>query len=90
LLEKSPKSVDEAVEILILGMSEEELKKIREMDKDDLIELHFNLGMFIRNSFGLWGDNDALIKSCMKKSGVVDADPASSVIIKALWKKIRN
>ena len=47
-------------------------------------DLHFSLGAYIRNNFGLWGGNRALLDDC----GVDDADDASGVILRALYRKL--
>jgi hypothetical protein len=62
------------------------------MSENDLIHLHFGLGMGIRNDFGLWTGNEALIESCRIKAGKDDLhiDDTSSVIIKALWERLKK
>ena len=55
-----PQTVDEAVDQLVAMMSPDDLAQVRQMSAYDLIELHFSLGMAIRNQCGLWGDNGAL------------------------------
>ena len=56
------------------------------MREDELIELHFGLGLSIRNAFGLHDADSKLFRDC----GVDNADDASSVIIKALWNKLKH
>jgi hypothetical protein len=62
------------------------------MVEEDLTDFHFSLGHHIRNEFGLWSGNDALLESCHIIAGKQDlhVDEASMVIIKALWKKVRE
>jgi hypothetical protein len=57
---------------------------IRKMKKNDLIDLHFGLGQYIRNAFGLWQGNRALLESC----GTDIEDDASCVIIEPLWQEL--
>lgn len=83
-----PKTVAESVDRLMEMLTEEELKKIAAMKEDDLILLHMGLGTHIRNSFGLWADNKELLGDC--GGGFIHPDSASSVIIKALWEKLKN
>lgn len=46
---------------VFLGLPQEEEKvKIAAMSQDDLVALHFGLGMWIRNNLGLWSGNRAL------------------------------
>jgi hypothetical protein len=54
--------------------------------RDDLVDLHFGLGLWIRNNFGLWGGNTTLIRD----TGARDADDAGGVIIEALWNRLRE
>jgi hypothetical protein len=52
---------------------------IATMQEEDLIALHFSLGMAIRNAFGLHKSDSKLLMSC----GVIHPDDASGVIIKS-------
>lgn len=89
-----PRTVDEAVDRLIAMMSPDDLAQIRQMSGHDLIELHFSLGMAIRNRFGLWGDNHELMESCASVRAVPSdffrPDSASGVIIEALWQRLQE
>jgi hypothetical protein len=87
-LPPQPKSVEEAVGVLKKILSQEDQAEIASMCEDDLIEMHFGLGMWIRNAFGLWGGNKELLASC----GDPDMHPdyASSVILQALWESLRR
>ena len=55
-------------------------------------DLRLSLGPDIRDDFGLWARNEALLQSCRELSGNKDfhVDDASMVIIKALWKKVKK
>lgn len=61
------------------------------MAESDLTDLHFSLGLSIRNKF-LYPRNEKLLESCRQE--VADKylhwDQASTVIIKALWKRTRK
>lgn len=83
-----PKSVDEAVAALKDKLSEANLEQISLMREEDLIGLHFGLGTWIRNAFGLWGGNGELLASC--GSADMHPDDASGIIIHALWKSLRD
>jgi len=62
------------------------------MQKDNLTDLHFSLGRFIRNEFNLLTDNEELMDSCRLLLGKQDLHPddASSVIIESLWKNLQD
>lgn len=83
-----PKTVGEAVDILLRDLAPEVKEKIRTTSRKDLIQFHFGLGMGIRNRFGLWQGNKDLAVSC----GSVDIHPdsCSMKIIEALWEKLQQ
>ena len=83
---KHPRTVKEAVLRLKNGMFEKDLERIKNMKKDKLITIHYGLGKYIRNCFGLWGENQKLIDSSGKKH----PDDASFVIIEKLWESLQN
>jgi len=57
-----------------------------------MTDLHFSLGKYIRNHFGLWAENHELIESCRQVSGNdnLDADGAAGVIIETLWEGLKK
>ncbi len=81
-----PKTVKEAVERIISTFPQEELQKLAAMSEDDLIDCHFGLGVWIRNNFGLWKENEFLLKD----AGSDIPDTASMNIVKAVWQKLRE
>jgi len=92
---KRPKTVVEAVEILISEIPLKDRMYIASMDEDDLVgNLHFSLGMHIRNQFGLWSGNTDLLEACRQAAEIegnsIHPDTASSIIIKALWKHLKQ
>jgi len=62
---------------------------LKNTPKEDLILHHFGLEAYIRNEFGLWQGNRELLEACCGKGLGIHPDDASSVIIKALWKKLQ-
>ena len=87
-----PKTVEQAVNILFSELSLKEKTAIANMQKDNLTDLHFSLGRFIRNEFNLLTDNEELMDSCRLLLGKQDLHPddASSVIIESLWKNLQD
>ena len=85
-----PKTVAEAVDRLLSTLSEKEKEDIKNMSKNDLIDLHFGLGTYIRNAFGLWKENEELLKECCPTYHIYFPDDVSGVIIEALWEKLRE
>ena len=79
-------------------LSPDQLDAIRHMSEGELITLHFGLGMYIRNGFGLWQRNDDLLESCcseiddpwLRRIVMHEPDKASEVIVKALWERLQS
>ncbi len=80
-----PDTLDEAVAILLKGMSPDDLASLAAIAEEDLIMYHHGWGTGIRNAFGLW-HNRALVESC----GCEDPDDASMVIIRGAWKEAKK
>ena len=92
-----PSTVDAAVELLLQKLSGENRETLRAMPEEELITLHHRWGMGIRNSFGMWQGNTALLRSCAaaRRSGasgvsVLFPDEAAMVIIEAAWRRVRE
>lgn len=82
--EKWPQTLEEATERIITGMNDSDKKIVIETPEKDLIIYHIGWGTSIRNSFGLWQGNNALLESC----GTKNPDVASMVIIRSVWEKL--
>lgn len=83
-----PKSLEEAIDYLIVNSSPEFIDAIYNCKKSDMRMLHRTLGMWIRNEFGLNnGGNIDLINDldCMFFSS-----SGSSQILKALWENVQE
>jgi len=95
-----PRTVQEAVEQLVLQLSQADKISVAEVEENDLISLHFGLGQVIRNEFGLWRDNRPLLLDCQRIKGkdianipdlpTIHPDDASMVIIQAFWRRLRD
>lgn len=97
-METLPKTVDEAVEVVLSWLSEEDRQYVV---SNDIFMLHFSLGLRIRNELALWAGNDALLKDAARVAqGEKDEpvnwggeqtfmpDDASMVILSAVKKRI--
>ena len=86
-----PKTVEQAVDRLIIDMALKDKTTLANMEETDLIELHFSLGIYVRNNY-LYPGNDKLLESCRQKAldKYLHWDQASMVIIKELWKRLRE
>jgi len=87
-----PQTVNQAVSHLMKELSIHDKWKVVNTSKDNLVTLHFSLGMDIRNDFGLWSGNEKLLESCWKISVQkdLDIDDASFIIINALWERLQK
>jgi len=83
-----PKTLDEAISMIIADMSTEDKDVIKETNRSDLVRFHHGWGTGIRNSFSLWGGNNELILSIC--SSLCHPDDASMKIIEAVWDKLHN
>jgi hypothetical protein len=85
-----PKTVAEAVERLIANTPLKFRANLSKMDEVELVSLHFSIGAFIRNQFGLWDENPDLLDDCRRLSGItfMNPDDAASFIIRELWKRL--
>jgi len=81
-----PGTVAEAVDRLLMVLSDEQRLVIAVMDEEDLINLHFGLGTLIRNAFRLHDPESKLLASC----GAFHPDDASGIIIKELWNQLKH
>ena len=90
--EDFPKTLDEAVNRTINGLSDENKLYIRSVPKSYLIIFHRGWGRGIRNAYGLWQNNYQLLESCAKKAGKksIHPDSASSIIINNVWEKLNS
>ena len=59
-----PETVDEAVERLMSVLEDEHKAVLAFMQEEDLIDLHFSLGLAIRNAFDLHVPWSKLLASC--------------------------
>lgn len=87
-----PETVDEAVDRLMMILTGEQKATIAAMLEDDLINLHFGLGMAIRNAFGLHEQESKLLASCNNNElyNSIHPDDASGMIIQELWLRLND
>lgn len=85
-----PATIDEAAGVVIAALHEAEAAKIAGMPESELIHLHFELGMWIRNNLGLWQGNDALMQALREREPDIHPDDASMLIIEQVWRRLRE
>jgi hypothetical protein len=91
-IEKLPRTVNEAVDRLIRELSLRDKTNIANMTENELMTLEFTLGSYIDNEFGIYTGNRELKFSSKMFSGDVHLDPdaISPLIIKELWKRLKE
>ena len=83
-----PTTVAGAVRVLLSFLTKRDKLALQRLKEKDLAVVHIGVGMFIREEFGLWEGNRALLKACGSTS--MHPEDASMVIMKALWKRVRK
>ena len=80
-----PTTLQEIVADFIENMSESLKATFKNTTEDNLIAFHSGWGKGIRNQYNLWHD-EVLVKAL----GAEHPDDASMIIIKAIWKTLRE
>ena len=76
-----PATLDEAIRLLQEAMTSQEIKEVSKLESS---ELHFSLGMYLRNQWSLW-DKDSIINTWFRTTyGVDHADDVSGIILECL------
>jgi Circularly permutated YpsA SLOG family/Domain of unknown function (DUF6794) len=90
-LAQEPRTVEEAVDRLILELPLKDRVCIAREDESELSELNLHLGRYIRDHYGLQAKSSRLMESCRSLGNAQDfgTENASAIIIKELWKKLR-
>ena len=90
--EKEPQNVAEAIERLISNMPLKDKITVANMSRNELPALHYSLGQYILNNFGLLSGNREMMKSCRSASKKLlrHEEDAVTFIITALWKKLQQ
>ena len=65
---------------------------IANMQPEELDQLRNSLGEYIKQNFGIYSGNTALLQSCAEFGGIMQpvAEEACSVILRALWKDLQT
>ena len=88
-----PRTVEEVVEILLRDLSLRDKVILASLSENDLeATVYLALAKTIRKEFGLYSNNGDLLKSCSSFLGNTydECEDSAMVILKELWKKIRQ
>jgi hypothetical protein len=86
--ENWPTTVEDTVRDLLPRLSMAEKLRIKLTTEENIISLYFDLGVGIRNRYGLWRGNDKLIFSACRS--LCHPDEASMKIIAAVWQELHK
>ena len=75
----------EAVARLLLVLEEKDQLAIAAIDPQNLIDLHFGLGLAIRNAYDLHNPDNPILLECATSH----PDDAALFIIHALWQRLQ-
>lgn len=81
--DRLPETVDDAIQYLLAQLDDENRTALKNMKREDLIQLHRSYGMGVRNTLGLWGSN-AKLRADPEIAGMFP-DSAALHIIERLW-----
>jgi hypothetical protein len=84
-----PTNLDEAVEILFKRLKPLDLKMINKPATKPFM-FHHTAGRGIRNEWQLWEEDSELVKWFRENLKVVHADDISSIILEALFARVRD
>ena len=89
---EAPKTVSEAVAMLVKALSHQERAAIANMGTEDIGEATIALGDHIRQAFGLEADNRSLYRSCADETGceIVHPDDAAAIILARLVQVLQD
>ena len=87
-----PQTVDEAVHQIMSEMSLKDRTTMANVVEENLQVFQLTLGLYIKNKLDEWAVSEELMKSCMELSEDKNSRraDASTVIMKELWKKLRE
>lgn len=85
--DKVPVNLDDAVATLKEGMSTEDFAEFK---KETFVptQLHFSLGMVLRNEWSLWEKDTILVKWFKDNYGVDHADDISGLVLDCLHRDV--
>ena|SRR5215213_2451977 len=86
--ENWPVTVEEAVRDILPRITPYDKLEMMVTNKDHLDRMHFGLGLWIRNRYGLWRGNEKLIFSAC--GFLCHSDDASGKILEAVWEELHK
>lgn len=88
-LPHDPATIDDAVTMLRRVLTPEDEAAIKDKTSDPC-EVHFMVGISLRNYWRLWDRSTPLVKWFWKTYKINHADDISGMILDALWRTVRG
>jgi hypothetical protein len=87
-----PKTIVEAIDLILNGMSLKDRSTMANLREEELPSLQLTLGLYIKRQLDQWPQDEAFAASCVaaSKEEGMDESSLSMVIIKKLWKKLKE
>lgn len=83
-----PTTMEEAFTALDAMLSDEDKEQIRSDRECEMIRLHFGLGMWMRNNWGLW--QGSALADLLTEEGIHHPDDMSGVILDSYWRYLND
>jgi len=88
--DKVPATFEEAVVMAIAALTENDLDHIKNAGRDST-ETHFNVGMYLRNSWSMWDTDTPLNKDFQKRFGLFGhGDDVSGLLWHCIFNRVRG
>lgn len=88
MIDNLPETLDEAVDMLVADMTEEEKHWLR-TEPDVLAQIHHGPGTALRNGWGMW-DKEAPLSRWFRERGIWHPDDGSAMVFGALIARLRG
>jgi hypothetical protein len=86
-MDRVPTNLDEAVKFIKSEMTPDFIEFVKKSNSTDV---HFSIGMQIRNDWSLWNLENHLVKWFEKEYGLTHADDISGIILNCVWMDIQG
>jgi hypothetical protein len=84
-----PKDLMDSFVELTKILQKKDINQIKNTDEDNVTgRYHFNLGMYLRNRWGLW--RDSRLSKFFNKLGIKHTDDMSGIILTSFWRHLNN
>jgi hypothetical protein len=92
IIQVLPQTVEKAIDQIITDLPLKDRTTIANMAEEDVLILESTLGLYIEMKLDEWSPNEQLLESCREFAGDdnMSESDAAGIIIKKLWKKLKE